>query len=68
MTLVDTLSNAKTLVDNLADMLGEVETETLRATPDDAQAQVDTLADTLAQVEVATLGENWAMQRHWSTR
>ena len=52
-TLGEKLSDAQSLVDELADSLSKVETETLSDTLSDAQEMVDTLA---------------ALRKYWSTR
>ena len=65
--LGDTLSDAQTMVDTLAELRkhwstrwltqAEVEAETLGDKLSDAQSLVDTLDDSLAQVEAETLGD-----------
>ena len=53
----DTLSDAKALVETLADTVSELEAKTTGVTRGDMQALVDTLADSIADVEAETQGD-----------
>ena len=57
VTVSDPLSNAKALVDTVADTVPEIEELSKSETRGGSQALVDALADTLAEVEAVTTAE-----------